>query len=530
MGIDYIIVGAGSAGCVLAERLSENPANNVLLLEAGPKDNHPLVHMPRANAKLLSDTNRAWHFMTEAHDDIRSEVWVRGKMLGGTSSLNGMLYFRGQPEDYDTWESLGAIGWGWDQMEPVFRAIERHEFGGDDVRGGEGLLGVSVEREETPFTEAFIAAGGQMGVPRVRDLNDARMGGVGYATRSIWKGRRQSAAQTFLKAARKRKNLRVVTGAIVSRVIFEERRAVGVIAKVDGKEEEFRTEGEVILSTGALTSPQILQRSGIGPAAVLREAGVSVVHDSPGVGEHMVEHLCVMYYYDLNVQYSHNRRLSGARLAGNILRYYLTGTGPLTGAYATVAAFARVLAKSTSPDIEILLSPVVGGMGTNGKIVPEQAESISLCAYPARSRSEGWVHIQSPDPMHPARIHAGYLTDEYDREVTLAMHHFVRNWMQQPAIAAMVMEREPTRSLQTDDELLSYFRKTGSAGNHAGGTCRMGDFDDAVLDARLNVRGIQGLRVVDGSIMPTMASANPNGAIMASAWRAASFILEDRNL
>jgi choline dehydrogenase len=279
-----------------------------------------------------------------------------------------------------------------------------------------------------------------------------------------------------------------------------------------------------------LVSPQILQRSGIGSAALLRDLGIPVVANSPGVGEHLLEHLALMYYYDLKVPYSHNLEVQGVRLAANILRYYLTGGGPMSTAFATVGAFAPVLPDSTTPDVELLLSQVVGDVSIRDKIVAERGHSIGLCAYPCRSRSQGSVHITSADPMRPARILAGYLTDSYDREVTVAMHRFVRKWMQRPAIAPMIAgERESTRSVETDDEILDMARATGSSGNHAGGTCRMGSSEDAVLDARLRVRGVQHLRVVDGSIMPTMVSANPNGAIMASAWRAAEFILEGRN-
>lgn len=513
---DYIIVGAGSAGCVLADRLTADGRSKVLLLEAGPTDATPLVSMPKGFGKLLADPKRVHYIPTAADGDIPGETWIRGKMLGGSSSVNGMMYFRGHPEDYEEWVSLGATGWGWDVMSRAFAATERQLR--PSVTGDHGELG-----------DRLIAAAGALGVPQVDNLNHEGQFGVGYAPRTIRNGRRVSAAEAFLKPAKRRANLQVETGFSVDRVTFEGTRATGVVGRRDGVPVTFIAKREVIISTGGLFSPQLLQRSGIGPASELSALGVPVVHDAPGVGSNLLEHRLQMMHYRLNRPISANPQLRGLGLMQSALRYALRRKGVLAAGSYDVGAFFKSDPSLDRPDCELLMAPYGYLFQPDGTTKIPDYPSFHMFGYPLRSRSKGTIRLASADPDVPAIIKPNYLSDPYDQTVTVAMFRFIRRLTATSPLADVIAEElSPGVRIESDEDIINLYRTSGQAGYHACGTVAMGG-EDAPLDPELRVRGVSGLRVVDGSIMPTMLSANTNGPIMAVGWRAAELILRRRN-
>jgi choline dehydrogenase len=535
---DYIIVGAGSAGCVLASRLSADPGKRVLLVEAGPEDKSPLIHMPKGFGALIHDPKHAWQFEAQPHagNGFRTEKWARGKMLGGSSSINGMTYVRGQQQDYDGWENdLGLKGWGWEQVGRAFRAIEDHALGDDGVRGTGGPLHISPHPDHHPFSDAFIAAAECIGIPHNDDQNRADQYGLGYMCRTIKNGRRQSAAVAFLKPARGRPNLRVITDSMVHRVLFENRRAAGIqcgpTGAPRGEVRTYRAERDIIICAGTLQSPQILQLSGIGPAEHLQAHGIPVVVDLPGVGANLREHWCIWMNFRMAQPLSYNREFSGLRLVGNLLRYVLTHKGIMASSSHEINGFLKTRPELARADLQIHAAPYSLDLSTvDSKTRFEQGHGANVLVYPTRPESRGTLVIRSTDVNVTPLISPNYLATDDDCRTTIDGVRLIRRLAAQAPLRPFLSEESfPGAAVTTDEQILDACRRFGQSGYHAVGTCKMGlDADPtAVVDARLRVRGVAGLRIMDCSVMPTTVSGNTNAPAMAMAWRAADLILQD---
>lgn len=524
---DYVIVGAGAAGCVLAYRLSEDPSVRVALLEAGPADSHPFIHMPKGLAKVMQDPQHLWAYGTtpEAATGGGSETWVRGRVLGGSTSVNGMMYVRGQPADFDTLAELGGDDWSWRHIGQAYAALESHELGADATRGALGPLNVTLPTHRDALTEAMVQAGAAMGWPVKTDVNAPDDGeGIGYAPRTIHKGKRQSAAVAFLNPARSRPNLEIRTGVVVDRVVFEGRRATGVVGQSGGRPVELRARREVILAGGAMASPGVLERSGIGDPARLEALGVPVVHASPEVGENLIEHRGLIMQWKLKGPGSQNREFSGWRLLRATLQYYLAKDGPMSAAAYEIGAWFKSHPGANRPDAQFLIAPFSFDFAS-GRTQLEGHPGINAVTYPLRPTSRGSLHIASTDPEAPPRLVPNYRATDEDRAVMIAAVRTLRRYAAEAPLRDFVqVETMPGPEYETDAEILEAYDRFGTCGYHTVGTCRIGRDERSVVDPQLRVRGVEGLRVMDTSVMPFIPSGNTNGPTMAMAWRAADVI------
>lgn len=528
---DYIIVGAGSAGCVLANRLSEDPGVSVLLLEAGPEDKSIWMKIPAGAARVIGPGPTNWAYFTEPEKHLRNRkiYWPRGRTLGGSSSINGMVYLRGHPEDYNEWARLGNPGWTWDDVMPYFKKSEDQQHGESPMHGVGGPLAVSDPVIDDEGGRLFIQSSINAGLPFRKDLNDGIQEGVGRAQVTVRNGRRSSTSEAFLHPVRHRKNLHVVVEALAEKIILENKRAIGIRYRNGEETHEAKARREVILSGGVINSPQLLMLSGIGPSAHLGERGIKVVHDLLGVGANLQDHLYVYYVAECDKSISINHQLTGARMYFQALKYFYNRSGYLNIGAVQATAFPKVAKNADRPDVEISFRPMSITISKTGTVALDSFPGINASCSLLRPKARGSIRLASADPRDKALIYANYLDNDDDLSVMREGMRWIRKVFEtKPLVDLIKKEVAPGLSINTDAQWESYIRESAQTVYHPVGTCAMGIDAMSVVDAQLRVHGIQNLRVVDASVMPRVTSCNTNAPTIMIGEKGAAMILAAR--
>ena len=524
---DYVIVGAGSAGCLLADRLSADGKSSVVLLEAGGEGKHPMFHVPIAFILAMGSEDRAWQYRTEPDIGGRVIGLPRGKVLGGSSAMNGLVYVRGQREDYDQWRQMGLEGWGYDDLLPIFKRSEAFSGGESEFRGGQGELKVQLPEHLNPLSDLFIDACVEAGIPRNADYNGGEQEGVSYFQVTTRNGLRSSAKTAFLNPATKRTNLKVETHAHAVSLIFEGRRVSGVRFERGGLN-QVRARKEVVLCAGAIASPHLLMLSGIGDAGHLKLHGIEPVLDKGAIGQNLIDHFNVSVAAHVAKRgWTLNERMKGFSLLGEVGKFLFARKGALTSSAAHVTVFCRTREGLHTPNLQLLMLPAGAGGGKTGPLDSKPGLTVGAC--PCRPESRGSIELGSGDPQAAPVIRPNYLQAEEDQQTIVEGIRLIRKIFSQEALSDLApSEYMPGPTVLAEKDLIEYAKAAGNTAHHPVGTCRMGADEAAVVDAQLRVRGIGGLRIADASVMPMIVSGNTNAAVYAIAEKAADLILADR--